>query len=313
MMLGVEKVRDPQALEDGSRLKVLRSAASRDPAMTEIHPDLAETTVDGPGTKLWSLHRDDCAELAVHRILHMGLTDAVVPYRRVRVQPTGSFLMVCHEGRGRILLDGRWQASRAGVACLAPPRVPNAFHAAPGSRWRFAWIRYEEPEHVRPLVSAASPVRVRCRADTLWRIVSGLRAEWQAARELRLVHHWIELAHGEARRIAQPWRVDDRLWTMWDEVSGDLGAEWTLEQLAAKYQVSKEQFRRICLRELGRSPMQHLTSLRIERARQLLTGTRDKVESIGRQVGFGDPGVFSRAFKRWVGRSPSDYREWGTG
>jgi two-component system response regulator YesN len=55
--------------------------------------------------------------------------------------------------------------------------------------------------------------------------------------------------------------------------------------------------------------MQHLTSLRIERAQHLLAGTDDKVESIARQVGFEDASVFSRAFKRWVGRSPKAYRE----
>lgn len=277
--------------------------------MTEIHLDLTETTIDGPGTRHWSMHRDDCAELSVHRILRLGMTDAAVPYRRVRLAPSGSFVMVCHEGRGQVLLDGRWQSSRKGLACLAPPRVLNAFHAVPGSRWRFAWIRYDEPDHVRPLVSAASPVRVRCDGEAMWRILSGLRTEWEGAQEPRLLHHWIELAHAEAQRIAQPWHVDDRLWAVWDQVSHDLAADWTLEKLAAQYRASKEHFRRVCLRELGRSPMQHLASLRIEKAQHLLTATADKVESIARHVGFEDASVFSRAFKRWVGRSPKAYRE----
>ena len=277
--------------------------------MTEIHLDLEETTVDGTASRLWSLTCDDCPELAVHRIKRLGITDAAVPYRRVRVRPSGSFVMVCHEGRGQVLLDGRWQSSRKGVACLAPPRVLNAFHAVPGSRWRFAWIRYDEPEHVRPLVSAASPVRVRCDAELIWRTVSGLRAEWEGSREPRLLHHWIELAHGEAKRIAQPWQVDERLWAVWNDAASDLAAEWTLDALATRYGASREQFRRVCLRELGRSPMQHLTSLRIERAQHLLTSTDDKVESIAHQVGFEDASVFSRAFKRWVGRSPKSYRE----
>jgi len=277
--------------------------------MSEIHLDLTETTIDGPGSRLWSLSCDDCPELAVHRIKRLGLADAAPPYRRVRLLPTGSFVMVCYEGSGRVLLDGRWQTSRAGVACLAPPRVLNAFHAVPGSRWRFAWIRYDEPEHVRPLVSAASPVRVRCDAESLWRIVSGLRAQWDGSRDPRLLHHWIELAHGEAKRIAQPWQVDERLWAVWEDVARDLASEWTLEVLAKRFGASKEQFRRVCLRELGRSPMQHLASLRIERAQHLLASTDDKVESIARQVGFDDASVFSRAFKRWVGRSPKSYRE----
>ena len=277
--------------------------------MSEIHLDLTETTADGPGSRLWSLARDDFPELAVHRIKRLGLTDAALPYRRVRVRPTGSFVMVCYEGRGQVLLDGRWQSSLAGVACLAPPRVLNAFHAMQGSRWRFAWIRYDEPEHVRPLVSAASPVRVRCDAESLWRIVSGLRVQWEGARDPRLLHHWIELAHGEAKRIAQPWQVDERLWAVWEEVARDLTTDWTLDTLSKRFSTSKEQFRRVCLRELGRSPMQHLASLRIERAQHLLASTDDKVESIARQVGFEDASVFSLAFKRWVGRSPKSYRE----
>ena len=205
--------------------------------------------------------------------------------------------MVCHEGRGRILLDGRWQTSRAGVACLAPPRVLNAFHAVAGSRWRFAWIRYDEPEHVRPVVSASSPVRVRCCRCLVanpFGTAGGVGGRW----EPRALHHWIELAHGEARRIAQPWHVDDRLWTLWDDVSHDIAADWTLAKLAVSVRASKEQFRRVCLRELGRSPMQHLTSLRIERACQLLSATADKVEAIAQQVGFENASVFSPRFRR---------------
>ena len=75
--------------------------------MTEIHLDLTETSIDGTGTRLWSVRREDCPELSMHRILHMGMTEAAVPYRRVRLAPTGSFVMVCQEGRGQMLLDGR--------------------------------------------------------------------------------------------------------------------------------------------------------------------------------------------------------------
>jgi two-component system response regulator YesN len=55
--------------------------------------------------------------------------------------------------------------------------------------------------------------------------------------------------------------------------------------------------------------MQHLTSLRIERAQHRLMATDDKVESIAQHVGYENASVFSRVFKRWVGRSPSAYRD----
>ena len=122
-------------------------------------------------------------------------------------------------------------------------------------------------------------------------------------------NHWIEIAHGEAKRLAQPWHIENRLWTVWSEVARNLAADWTLGRLARLYRTSAEQFRRVCLRDLGRSPMQHLTSLRIEEACRLLAATDDKVETIARQVGFDEASVFSRVFKRWVGRSPKAYRE----
>jgi AraC-like DNA-binding protein len=54
--------------------------------------------------------------------------------------------------------------------------------------------------------------------------------------------------------------------------------------------------------------MQQLTSLRIQRAQELLSTTEDKIETIARTVGYDNVEVFSRVFKRWVGCSPSSYR-----
>lgn len=276
--------------------------------MTDIHLDLTETTIDGPRTRRWVLDVGAHREFAAHRIARVGIEDAVAPYRRIRIRPAGSFLMACLAGRGRVLLDGRWQTIGAGTVCMAPPRVLNAFAALPGQTWRFCWVRYEEPPHVKPLVSAASPVRVRSDVESVRCIFEGLRAEWTGAKDAKLLHHWTELLHGQVRRLAQPWQVDERLWKLWEEVARELTAPWDLDSLARRFHSSKEQLRRLCLRELGRSPMQHLTGLRMQRAQELIETTADKLETIAPLVGYESALVFSRAFKRWIGTSPSEYR-----
>ncbi|HRP05361.1 MAG TPA: hypothetical protein PLV87_10655, partial [Opitutaceae bacterium] len=63
-------------------------------------PEWKETTVDGPRTRRWSLDRAQCAELATHRIAWLGLDTVAAPYRRVRLAPSGSFLLACLEGEG---------------------------------------------------------------------------------------------------------------------------------------------------------------------------------------------------------------------
>ncbi|HSH96394.1 MAG TPA: AraC family transcriptional regulator [Roseimicrobium sp.] len=276
--------------------------------MPEIHLNLTETTVDGPRSRRWVLEAGDCRELAVHRIARLGIDEVVTPYRRVRLKPAGSFILAVLEGQGRVFLDGRWQTVRAGTVCMAPPRILNAFYPAPGQRWRFCWVRYDEPPGMRPLVTAASPVKIRCDTVALGRIVEGLRSEWEGNHSAPLIHHWLELLQGHARRLAQPWRMNDRLWKLWEDVSVDLSAAWTLELLAKRLHVSKEHLRRLCLRELGRSPMQQLTCLRMQRAQELLLDSPDKLEVIATVLGYDGGLAFSRAFKRWVGCSPSEYR-----
>ena len=120
-----------------------------------------ETTIDGSRTRRWSLDAKQCPELSTHHIGWLGIDTVYAPYRRVRLAPSGSFFLACLEGEGRVLLEGRWERVTAGSLCLAPPRVLNAFHAVPGKRWTFGWVRYEEAPWTRPFVGANSPLRLK--------------------------------------------------------------------------------------------------------------------------------------------------------
>ena len=207
-----------------------------------------ETTINGPRTRRWVLECGECAEFHAHRIARLGLEEAVAPYRRVRVAPAGSFFLATTEGEGRILLDGKWQRITAGSLFMAPPRVLNAFYAVGSRTWRFAWLRYTEPNFVRPLVGASSPVRAVGGGTELARAIAGLREEWNAARDPRLLHHWTSIIQALTERAAQPVAADDRLAGLWAEVEASLHQPWTLEQLAAAMHASPEALRKRCLR-----------------------------------------------------------------
>ncbi|MFM2176225.1 MAG: hypothetical protein RL015_323 [Verrucomicrobiota bacterium] len=271
--------------------------------------DLHETTLDGLKTRRWVVEAANCAEMSTHRIARLGMDEALPPYRRVRMCPEGSFVLACTGGRGEILLDGRWQKVKPGMVCLAPPRVLNAFYATGRERWKFAWVRYDEPAFVTPVVGAASPVMPAAQAEQIARLIVGLRDEWESGRDPRMLHHWLELLHGTIRRLAQPWRSQDpRVARLWTDVEKDLMRDWTLAELAHRSHCSPEHLRRLCMRELGRSPMQHLTCLRMEKARQLLEASDDKLEVVAATVGYANAAIFSRVFKRWVGLAPGEYR-----
>ena len=62
------------------------------------------------------------------------------------------------------------------------------------------------------------------------------------------------------------------------------------------------------LRERGTTLSKEIASLRAEKASQNLVSTDQRIADIAQAVGFTDPTVFSRAFKKWTGQSPREYR-----
>ena len=267
-----------------------------------------ETTVLGSRTRRWRVHVGECAELAAHRMARLGIETACFPYCIVRLQPKGSFFLASLEGEGRMWLEGRWQRVAAGSLCMAPPRVLNALYAPAGRPWVFAWVLFEEPPSVRPLVGAASPMRIRQGATDLCHVITGLRREWEGERDPAQVHHWLSLVHGLALRSARPWQTGSRLGNLWEIVARELTTDWKLSTLAECGHLSAEHLRRLCLRDLGRTPMEHVGYMRIQRAQKLLETTDDKLETIAAEVGYHSGDVFTRAFVRYVGMTPSEYR-----
>ena len=83
---------------------------------------------------------------------------------------------------------------------------------------------------------------------------------------------------------------------------------WSLQQLSRACSTSRsvldERFRRL----IGCPPMQYLTSWRLQLAAQRLRTTRKTVAEIADSVGYGAVAAFSRAFKRYTGFSPREWR-----
>lgn len=81
----------------------------------------------------------------------------------------------------------------------------------------------------------------------------------------------------------------------------------TLERVADILHLSPRTLRRR-LAELGTSFQMILEQLRRGRAVELLLHSSLSVEQIAAELGYHDPSNFGRAFRRWTGQSPREYR-----
>lgn len=256
----------------------------------------------------WLADAPVCASLVRHGIVHVGAAAAAHPYSVKRPDLSGTFVMVCTGGEGRVWLEGRWQPMRAGMACLAPPHAFHAYRAVPRKAWRIAWVRYQEPEGTLPIVNTRAPVLAEFDGAPLTAAIEGLHAEASSTASPAAMQMWADLIQHYARTFAAPWRTDDRLREMWQAVMQDLAADWSLPKLAAQAGMSAKHLRRLCQHSLGRTPAQQVTSLRLQCAATLLITTQDKVEAIARSVGYASLFTFSHTFQRFTGCRPSAYR-----
>lgn len=265
---------------------------------------------DASDQRAWLADAPVCPLLQTHHISHVGRMWARVPFEVIRSESSGTFALIVLEGEGETRIDGEWRTVVAGDICLLPAFAPTAIRAKNDSVWHYAWVRYEEARETSPIISSNSPVIQQGAVHTLNHAIAGLAAEMKRAdAEPATLHHWVELIHGFVTRSARPFQGDDRLWRVWQEVERDLARNWKLKDLERIAHLSQEHLRRLSLQQLGRSPIQQITHLRMRRAVTLLTSTSEKVETIARAVGYESPFTFSNAFKRWTGRRPSEYRE----
>lgn len=87
----------------------------------------------------------------------------------------------------------------------------------------------------------------------------------------------------------------------------------SIVEMAERMGMSESSLAHKCKAMLGVSPARAFLKARLERAATLLRTTSMLAKEIAPMVGFDDPYVFSRAFKRLHGVSPDHYRKQGVG
>ena len=87
-----------------------------------------------------------------------------------------------------------------------------------------------------------------------------------------------------------------------------LAEEISLTALAELVDLSVYHFARAFRRSFGTPPHRYHMARRMDRARALLKTPALSVTQIGIQIGFRETSSFTRAFRKFIGLTPTDYR-----
>ena len=87
-----------------------------------------------------------------------------------------------------------------------------------------------------------------------------------------------------------------------------LADEISLSVLSEEFHMNPQYISQLFKNEIGVGFLAYLTNIRMEKAKKLLLATSLSVAEIAEQSGYGDYRVFTKAFKKAEGSTPSQYR-----
>ncbi len=276
--------------------------------MREIHKQLRETFNRGPDTVERFVHYGQSASLAKIQIEAVGQVIPQSGFEMIRMKTKLPIIHVTVEGTGEVLVGGKWERITEGKAYLMPAGKTSGYRLGSSEYWRAVWVIGQDPS----LIDSEEPVVRATRGLALESAVVGLVNEFFGECSQDLMAIWADLVKAYALKIGRPSEFEGRrLQKVWEHVEADLGRNWQLADLADLACMSEESVRRICKRQLGKSPIEYVTGLRMKSAAALLHMYPYSIEQIAHIVGYGSAYSFSSAFKKWSGKPPSQFRAEG--
>ena len=88
-----------------------------------------------------------------------------------------------------------------------------------------------------------------------------------------------------------------------------LSEEISLSLLAGEFHLSAQYISQLFKSEIGVNFLSYLTNIRMNRAKKLLASTDLPISEVSQQSGYADYRVFTKAFKKAEGVTPSQYRK----
>lgn len=235
----------------------------------------------------------------------LGMCCITVPYSKSRPHAHDFWEIGLYtSGRGTAHIGAHSLDYGEGTVICYPPAIPHWEDAPQGCTGYFistdACPRSEMPV---PRYSDTPDQSARRICGLLYEEYALRRPHWEAAAQSLL-----DLLHVQLRRWAREGAshpLAEALKQLFIARFSD--PEFTPLDAMNELPVSPNHLRTVFVKSTGRTPLQYLTELRVNEARQLLQTGRFSVKEVGSRVGIADPYYFSRVFHKVTGKRPSEW------
>lgn len=267
---------------------------------------------------------EDCNELFIclpefkslspNSVRLAGISELRTLYQIGRVANQTHLLLFTRNGYGRLkTADGEFEISPQTLTVL--PAGKGFYFELASQEWQTCWFILKDSQQWKGINQMPQEV-FHCREVNvvhstlkLLHQQHELEGSGKSAMESELMDilfRYLKLALGNRQSVSD---ADSRIWDFITQLSGRLHIRWTTEKIAEELHLSEPHLFRLFKANVGKSPMQYLTELRIQHASELLKHSNLSIEQIALCVGYNDGTSFSHRFRKAVGASPGIWRQ----
>lgn len=233
-------------------------------------------------------------------------------------------LLYCVEGEGWFETDGRRMGIKANQFVILPKYKAHAYGSEAENPWTIYWIHFdggkaaffsvgfEKPHDISPAEHSRIKERLMLFEEIYASVSSGYNKNYMLYATTSLFHFLGSMKFlGEYRECHFVERTgkDDMVQRAIHFMRENLNKRLCLADIAGEVKLSVSYFSKLFEEKIGSPPLRYLNYLRIQEACHYLDFTELKISQISPMVGFEDPLYFSRQFTKYMGMSPSKYKE----
>jgi len=260
----------------------------------------------GPNCYERFIDLDILAEIKNLEITLAGCSNLSGRYCVARTAPLEHTLFYTLKGQGKLTTINKEYALVPHTLAILPSK--QSFKVSiTGEQWDIIWLNLANTKRWQHIALEQARVINNQKLESLHFALELLYSEADATlREgvMPILSHYLNaILRGDNQN-----KANTRLHSLFQDIEKRLQYDWTIEAMCEQLHYSPPHLHRLCQAQFGKSPIQKLIHLRIERAKSMLLNTRWPVQHIASYVGYTNIFSFSKSFKKLVGVSPSEFR-----
>lgn len=251
----------------------------------------------------------ECPRLGELGILNVGMIEEMAPSYYNLMQRKYTVISIGETGVSEIFVKGKWIPFPENHFKVHSYTQKTGTRAIQGKACTMAWIAFDERRSRELNTQTFSNRPIPLDPTAICSAIRMMISELEGPANPSALVNCAELIDIFVGRLLKDKALDPRVSNLIRKLHTSLSYPWSVSEMAKLCHVSDVQLRRLFKRYCNRSPMAHLTQLRLTRAAYLLQETNQTVEWVAHEVGYSDSFAFSVAFKRHFRQSPSVFRK----